>query len=80
MSSAEFLLPSLQSIKTSCIFRYFSLQAAEPLGFPDSVRYEIEGNICREEGPLSDCFAKPRAIILRTIEKVRQNDTFRITF
>lgn len=52
--------------------KYFSLQAANPLGFPDSVRFDVEGNICREEGPLPDCFAKPRAIILQTIEKVRE--------
>ena len=40
-----------------------SLQAADPMGFPDSVCYEVEGNICREEGPLPDCFPKPRAIM-----------------
>lgn len=50
--------------------KYFSLQAADPLGFPDSIRFEVEGNICREDGPLPDCFAKPRAIILQTIDKL----------
>lgn len=51
-------------------FRYFSLQASSPLGFPDNLRFEVESNICREEGPLPDCFAKPRHIVLRTIEVV----------
>ena len=60
----------------SCVCRYFSLQAADPMGFPDSVRYEVEGNICREEGPLPDCFAKPRAIILQTIEKVSKGNLY----
>ena len=41
------------------------------LGFPDTVRIELEGNICREEGPLPECFAKPRQIILHTLEQVR---------
>ncbi|WAR03614.1 AKA10-like protein [Mya arenaria] len=49
--------------------KYFSLQASVPLGFPDAVRFEVEGNICREEGPLPDCFARPRHIVLHTLEK-----------
>ncbi|KAL4223109.1 A-kinase anchor protein 10 [Mactra antiquata] len=48
--------------------KYFSLQASIPLGFPDNLRFEIESNICREEGPLPDCFIKPRNIVLHTIE------------
>ncbi|KAL5015934.1 hypothetical protein ScPMuIL_005523 [Solemya velum] len=50
--------------------KYFSLQATQPLGFPDQMRLEVEGNICREKGPLPDCFAKPRDMVLKTIEKV----------
>ncbi|XP_060578196.1 A-kinase anchor protein 10, mitochondrial-like isoform X2 [Ruditapes philippinarum] len=49
--------------------KYFSLQAASPLGFPDTIRFEIEGNICREGGPLPDCFSKPRKIVLHTIQR-----------
>ncbi|KAL3856182.1 hypothetical protein ACJMK2_010964 [Sinanodonta woodiana] len=49
--------------------KYFSLQASQPLGFPDSVRFEVESNICQESGPLPDCFSKPRDIVLREIEK-----------
>ncbi|OWF41602.1 A-kinase anchor protein 10, mitochondrial-like [Mizuhopecten yessoensis] len=49
--------------------KYFSLQATDPLGFDDKKRFEIEENICREEGPLPECFAKPRDIVLKTIEK-----------
>lgn len=50
--------------------RYFSLQASHPLGFDDKTRFEVEGNICREEGPLPSCFAKTHHIAFRTIEKV----------
>ncbi|XP_045171774.2 A-kinase anchor protein 10, mitochondrial-like [Mercenaria mercenaria] len=49
--------------------KYFSLQAVSPLGFPQSIRFEIEGNICREGGPLPDCFSKPRKIVLHTIQR-----------
>ena len=30
----------------------------------------MEGNICQENGPLPDCFSKPRDIVLHTLEKV----------
>jgi len=30
----------------------------------------VELNICREGGPLPDCFLVPKIIILETIEKV----------
>ncbi|KAL8574249.1 hypothetical protein ACOMHN_065792 [Nucella lapillus] len=49
--------------------RFFSLQATTPLGFEDKIRFEVEGNICREGGPLPDCFSTPRDIVLHTIEK-----------
>ncbi|XP_048769790.2 A-kinase anchor protein 10, mitochondrial-like [Ostrea edulis] len=49
--------------------KYFSLQASDPLGFDDKTRFEVEGNICREEGPLPDCFAKTQHIVYRTMEK-----------
>lgn len=51
--------------------RYFSLQATNPLGFDDSVRMEIESNICREGGPLPDCFTTPLQQAWTTMEKVR---------
>ncbi len=51
--------------------RYFSLQATNPLGFGDSVRMEIESNICREGGPLPDCFTTPLRQAWTTMEKVR---------
>lgn len=50
--------------------RYFSLQATNPLGFGDSVRMEIESNICREGGPLPDCFTTPLRQAWTTMEKV----------
>lgn len=61
--------------------KYFSLQATHPLGFDDKARFDVECNICREEGPLPDCFAKPREMVLKTIEKVyfsefRQSEIF----
>ena len=52
------------------VHRYFSLQATHPLGFDSKCRFDIEENICREEGPLPDCFNKPREMVLYTIEKV----------
>ncbi|KAI1902915.1 hypothetical protein AGOR_G00021220 [Albula goreensis] len=50
--------------------KYFSLQATNPLGFDDSVRLEIESNICREGGPLPDCFTTPLRQAWTTMEKV----------
>lgn len=55
--------------------RYFSLQATNPLGFGDSVRMEIESNICREGGPLPDCFTTPLRQAWTTMEKVRVSDS-----
>uniref|UniRef100_A0A7N8XN05 A kinase (PRKA) anchor protein 10 n=1 Tax=Mastacembelus armatus TaxID=205130 RepID=A0A7N8XN05_9TELE len=52
--------------------KYFSLQATNPLGFGDSVRMEIESNICREGGPLPDCFTTPLRQAWTTMEKVRK--------
>ncbi|XP_071094421.1 A-kinase anchor protein 10, mitochondrial-like [Haliotis cracherodii] len=49
--------------------KYFSLQATQPLGFDDKIRFMVEGNICREGGPLPDCFAKPRDVVLNTLEQ-----------
>ncbi|XP_061105831.1 A-kinase anchor protein 10, mitochondrial isoform X4 [Conger conger] len=50
--------------------KYFSLQATNPLGFDDSVRLEIESNICREGGPLPNCFTTPLRQAWTTMEKV----------
>ncbi|XP_075450249.1 A-kinase anchor protein 10, mitochondrial [Ascaphus truei] len=50
--------------------KYFSLQATHPLGFDDSVRLEMESNICREGGPLSNCFTTPLRQAWTTMEKV----------
>ncbi|XP_068600699.1 A-kinase anchor protein 10, mitochondrial [Brachionichthys hirsutus] len=50
--------------------KYFSLQATNPLGFGDSVRMEIESNICREGGPLPNCFTTPLRQAWTTMEKV----------
>ncbi|KAH9502434.1 A-kinase anchor protein 10, mitochondrial [Bulinus truncatus] len=50
--------------------RYFSLQATNPIGFDDRVRFEIEENICRDGGPLPGCFTKAKNIVLKMIDKV----------
>ncbi|CAG5117418.1 unnamed protein product [Candidula unifasciata] len=50
--------------------RYFSLQATNPIGFDDKLRFEVEGNICREGGPLPDCFTKAKNIVLKILDKV----------
>jgi hypothetical protein len=50
--------------------RYFSLQATCPLGCGDKIRFYVEHNICREEGPLPDCFRKPADIVFSVLEKV----------
>lgn len=50
--------------------RYFSLQARAPLGFSDAVRFEVEQNICREEGPRPDCFESSSLIVLNVLDKV----------
>ncbi|XP_053562061.1 A-kinase anchor protein 10, mitochondrial [Bombina bombina] len=50
--------------------KYFSLQATHPLGFDDPVRLEIESNICREGGPLPNCFTTPLRQAWTTMEKV----------
>lgn len=75
----EFLLwgPKLLTLSEECGFtslsfshRYFSLQATHPLGFDDVVRLEIESNICREGGPLPNCFTTPLRQAWTTMEKV----------
>ncbi|XP_006908477.1 A-kinase anchor protein 10, mitochondrial [Pteropus alecto] len=50
--------------------KYFSLQATHSLGFDDIVRLEIESNICREGGPLPNCFTTPLRQAWTTMEKV----------
>lgn len=60
----------LADLHSNLLCRYFSLQATNPLGFGDSVRMEIESNICREGGPLPDCFTTPLRQAWTTMEKV----------
>lgn len=51
--------------------KYFSLQATMPLGFSDKIRFQVEQNICREdgEGPQPDCFDKPCKIVYNFLNK-----------
>lgn len=48
--------------------RYFSLQATQPVGFDDRVRFEVENNICREGGPLPTCFSSSQKIAYNRME------------
>lgn len=43
-----------------------------PLGFSDKVRFEVEQNICREDGkpPQADCFDRPCQIVHNFLHKV----------
>ncbi|XP_064122791.1 A-kinase anchor protein 10, mitochondrial-like [Macrobrachium nipponense] len=49
--------------------KYFSLQATCPLGYSDNVRFIVEGNICREEGPSHFCFDLPLRVVLHVLER-----------
>ncbi|XP_076283731.1 A-kinase anchoring protein pkaap isoform X1 [Lasioglossum baleicum] len=51
--------------------KYFSLQATKPLGFSDIIRFQVEENICHEdgEGPRPDCFDKPCKIVYNFLNK-----------
>ena len=46
------------------------MQATVPLGFDDVTRIEIENCICREGGPLPECFTKPMEHVLCLLEEV----------
>ncbi|XP_066298167.1 A-kinase anchor protein 10, mitochondrial-like isoform X1 [Branchiostoma lanceolatum] len=50
--------------------KYFSLQASSPLGVDEATRFEIENQICREGGPLPNCFEIPLRQTLTTIESM----------
>ncbi|XP_014203550.1 A-kinase anchor protein 10, mitochondrial isoform X2 [Copidosoma floridanum] len=51
--------------------KYFSLQATMPLGFSDKIRFQVEQNICREDGkgPQPDCFNRPCHIVYNYLNK-----------
>ncbi|XP_031843357.1 A-kinase anchoring protein pkaap isoform X2 [Nomia melanderi] len=51
--------------------KYFSLQATMSLGFSDIIRFQVEQNICHEdgEGPRPDCFDKPCKIVYNLLNK-----------
>ena len=46
------------------------MQASAPLGVDDITRIEIENKICREGGPLPDCFSCPMEHVLCLLEEV----------
>lgn len=50
--------------------KYFSMQATHSLGVSDQTRIRIENKICREGGPLPDCFEEPMENILTLLEEV----------
>ena len=47
------------------------MQASVPLGVDDITRIEIENSICREGGPLPECFTYPMEHVLFLLEEVR---------
>ena len=50
--------------------KYFSLQATEALGFGDDVRFQVEANICTEDGKVdADCFDTPVNLVLNLIAR-----------
>lgn len=49
--------------------KYFSLQAMNPLNLGDKVRFHVEQNICREEGPAISCFDLPLKLVQNYLEK-----------
>ncbi|XP_044732205.1 A-kinase anchor protein 10, mitochondrial [Chrysoperla carnea] len=49
--------------------KYFSLQATNPLGFPDVIRFDIEQNICDENGLQVTCFDKPLKLVEIVLEQ-----------
>lgn len=52
-------------------YRYFSMQATEPLKFDSKTRIQIESDICLGNGrPSSSCFEKARLMALRILEQV----------
>lgn len=46
------------------------MQASVPLGVDDITRIEIENSICREGGPLPECFTYPMEHVLCLLEEV----------
>ena len=52
------------------------MQATVPLGFDDVTRIEIENSICREGGPLPECFTYPMEHVLCLLEEVLHSITF----
>ena len=50
--------------------RYFSMQASNSLGVSDETRIRIENKICREGGPLPECFEEPMENVLTLLEEV----------
>ncbi|KAF0302035.1 A-kinase anchor protein 10, mitochondrial [Amphibalanus amphitrite] len=49
--------------------KYFSLQAVCPLGFGQETRTELELNICREGGPLPECFLRPMLVLHNVLQQ-----------
>ena len=46
------------------------MQASNSLGVSDETRIRIENKICREGGPLPECFEEPMENVLTLMEEV----------
>jgi len=62
--------PANQTISDAMILydKFFSMQATCPLGFSDSVRLQVENNICGEVGPGTDCFSRPLELVMKYLD------------
>merc|ERR1719481_2055471 len=49
--------------------KFFSMQATSPLGFPSSVRLQVEDSICSAGGPDYTCFHLPLQLVLKYLEE-----------
>lgn len=70
LEQSEIRDPELEQNDAIVLYnKYFSLQATDPIGFSDDVRFLVEENICKDEGPAADCFHKPFRIVAKTLTK-----------
>ncbi len=51
-------------------YRFFSLQASEPLTSDDVMRMEIESRICSEEGPRPDTYNVAQEWVYHSLQQV----------
>lgn len=80
IKSQQYNADAIQSDAMVLYDKYFSMQATNSLKFDDSIRFDVENEICREGGPTPDCFDKPVRLVLQKLQNVRKNFIFPIIF